>query len=309
MAQPLEGKAAVVTGSGRGIGRGIAKAFAAAGASVVVADLGAALDGTGGEKSPAEQVVKEIEDAGGVAVSCFDSVATMEGGERIIQTCLDNFGKIDILVTVAGILRDRMVFNMTEEEWDAVIAVHLKGTFTCVKYASILMRQQRSGRIITFSSSSGVMGTTGQTNYGAAKSGIAGLTKVVARDLGKYGVTANSILPSADTRMTMTEEVRKAREIRIAQGLPEWEAEGPQGPEDIAPFIVYLASDKAFNVNGQTFAVRGNIIALVSQPRVIDAVTKEGRWTVDELLEQIPKTFGKDVVNEYQPKPEQAAAG
>ena len=309
MAQPLEGKAAVVTGSGRGIGRGIAKAFAAAGASVVVCDIGAALDGTGGGKSPADDVVKEIKDAGGTAVPCYENVATMEGGERIIQTCVDNFGKIDILVTVAGILRDRMVFNMTEEEWDAVIAVHLKGTFTCVKYASILMRQQRSGRIITFSSSSGVMGTTGQTNYGAAKAGIAGLTKVVARDLGKYGVTANSILPSADTRMTQTEEMKKAREIRIAQGLPEWEAEGPQHPDDVAPFIVYLASDKASNVNGQTFSVRGNIIALVSQPRIIAAVTKEGRWTVDELIAHAPKTLGKGVVNEYQPKPEKAAAG
>ena len=309
MAQPLEGKAAVVTGSGRGIGRGIAKAFAAAGASVVVCDFGGALDGTGGGQTPADEVVKEIKDAGGMAVPCYENVSSMEGGERIIQTCVDNFGKIDILVTVAGILRDRMVFNMTEEEWDAVVAVHLKGTFTCVKYASILMRQQRSGRIVTFSSSSGVMGTTGQTNYGAAKAGIAGLTKVVARDLGKYGVTANSILPSAETRMTMTEEVRKAREIRIAQGLPEWEAEGPQHPDDIAPFIVFLASDKASNVNGQTFSVRGNIIALVSQPRIIAAVTKEGRWTVDELIDQAPRTLGKDVVNEYQPKPEKAAAG
>ncbi|MEE9247837.1 MAG: SDR family oxidoreductase [Dehalococcoidia bacterium] len=309
MAQPLEGKAAVVTGSGRGIGRGIAKAFAAAGASVVVCDFGGALDGTGGGQTPADEVVKEIKDAGGAAVPCYENVAIMEGGERIIQTCVDNFGKIDILVTVAGILRDRMVFNMTEEEWDAVIAVHLKGTFTCVKYASILMRQQRSGRIVTFSSSSGVMGTTGQTNYGAAKAGIAGLTKVVARDLGKYGVTVNSILPSAETRMTLTEEVRKAREIRIAQGLPEWEAEGPQHPDDIAPFIVFLASDKASNVNGQTFAVRGNIIALVSQPRIIAAVTKEGRWTVDELIDQAPRTLGKGVVNEYQPKTEKAAAG
>ncbi|MEE9198420.1 MAG: SDR family oxidoreductase [Dehalococcoidia bacterium] len=299
----LEGKSAVVTGSGRGIGRGIAKALGAAGAEVVVNDIGAALDGTGGEQTPAAEVVKEIQDAGGVAVANYDSVATMEGGERIIQTAVDNFGKIDILVTVAGILRDRMVFNMTEEEWDAVIAVHLKGTFSCVKYASILMRQQRSGRIITFSSSSGVMGTTGQTNYGAAKSGIAGLTKVVARDLGKYGITVNSILPSAETRMTMTEEFKKAQEIRKAQGLPEEEGEGPMDPEDIAPFIVYLASDKAANVNGQTFAVRGGIIALASQPRIIGAIHKQGRWSVDELIERIPQTFGKDVVNQFMPKP------
>ena len=299
MAQPLEGKAAVVTGAGRGIGRGIAKALAAHGASVVVADLGAALDGSGGDQGPADEAVNEIKAAGGNAVACYDSVATMEGGEHIIQTCVDNFGKIDILVCVAGILRDRMVFNMTEQEWDDVIAVHLKGTFTCVKHASILMRQQRGGRIITFSSSSGVMGTTGQTNYGAAKSGIAGLTKVIARDLGKYGVTANSILPSADTRMTMTEEVRKAREIRQAAGLPEEFSDEPQDPEDIAPFICYLASDKAANVNGQTFSVRGRLISLVNQPRIIGAVTKEGLWTVDELLEAIPNSFGKKVKNQY----------
>ncbi len=184
MAKVLEGKSAVVTGAGRGIGRGIAKALSAAGASVVVCDLGGATDGSGTSKSPADDVVKEIQDAGGTAVVNYESVTTMQGGENMIQTAVDNFGKVDILVTVAGILRDRMVFNMTEEEWDDVIAVHLKGTFSCVKFASILMRQQRSGRIITFSSESGVMGTSGQTNYGAAKSGIAGLTKVAARDLG-----------------------------------------------------------------------------------------------------------------------------
>ena len=300
MAQPLEGKAAVVTGAGRGIGRGIAKALAAHGASVVVADLGAALDGSGGDQGPADEVVSEIKAAGGNAVACYNSPSPpWKVARTSSRPASTTFGKIDILVCVAGILRDRMVFNMTEQEWDDVIAVHLKGTFTCVKHASILMRQQRGGRIITFSSSSGVMGTTGQTNYGAAKSGIAGLTKVVARDLGKYGVTANSILPSADTRMTMTEEVRKAREIRQAAGLPEEFSDEPQDPEDIAPFICYLASEKADNVNGQTFSVRGRLISLVNQPRIIGAVTKDGIWTVDELLEAIPNSFGKKVVNQY----------
>ena len=300
----LEGKSAVVTGGGGGIGRGIAKAFAAAGAKVVVSDLGGALDGSGSSKASADVVVEEIGKKGGTAVANYDSVATMEGGERIIQTAVDNFGKLDILVCTAGILRDRMIFNMTEEEWDAVIAVHLKGTFTCVKYASILMRQQRSGRIVTFSSGSGVFGVTGQTNYGAAKSGIAGLTKVVAQDMGKYGVTANSILPMADTRMTMTEEVRKAREIRKARGLPEEDDVGPMDPEDIAPFIVYLASDKAANVNGQTFQVYGGSISLVSQPRIIKSIKKVGRWDVEELIERIPQTIGKGVVNKFAPQPQ-----
>jgi NAD(P)-dependent dehydrogenase (short-subunit alcohol dehydrogenase family) len=194
-----------------------------------------------------------------------------------------------------------MIFNMTEEEWDDVIAVHLKGTFTCMKYASILMRQQRSGRIITFSSESGVMGVSGQTNYGAAKSGIAGLTKVAAQDLGKYSVTANCILPRADTRMTMTEEVRQAREIRKARGLPEEEG-GPQNPDDIAPFIVYLASHRASNVNGQTFMVWNGVISLVSQPNIISSIVKPGRWEVEELVRDIPRTIGKDVVNRFLPK-------
>ena len=162
------------------------------------------MDGSGDSATPADEVVNEIKAAGGEAVSNYDSVVTMDGGENIVKTALDNFGKIDIAVAVAGILRDRMLFNMTEEEWDAVIAVHLKGTFTVTKAASILFRQQRSGRIITFSSTSGLYGNSGQANYGAAKDGIAGFTRAVARDLGRYGVTVNSISPGANSRMTQT---------------------------------------------------------------------------------------------------------
>ena len=201
MPKNLEGKVAIVTGSGRGVGRGVAHLMAEEGASVVIVDPGVNVDGSGYDQSIAEQVANEIKDAGGNAVACTESVATMQGGENIIQTAIDNFGKLDIVVTCAGILRDRMIFNMSEQEWDDVIAVHLKGTFTIVKHASIIFRQQRSGRSVTFSSQSGLVGNSGQANYGAAKSGIAGLRNVLAKDLGRYGVTANDIAPRATTRM------------------------------------------------------------------------------------------------------------
>ena len=186
MANLLQDKVAIVTGAGRGVGKGVAHQLAEEGAKVVVVDLGVNVDGTGANQSVAEQVANEIREAGGTAVACAESVATMAGGENIIQTAIDSFEKLDIVVTCAGILRDRMVFNMSEEEWDDVIAVHLKGTFTIVKNACILFRQQRSGRVITFSSTSGLYGNSGQANYGAAKDGIAGFTRVVARDMGRY---------------------------------------------------------------------------------------------------------------------------
>ena len=175
----LKDKVAIVTGSGRGVGRGVAHQMAAEGAKVVVVDPGVNIDGSGFDQSIAEQVVSEIREAGGEAVACTESVVSMEGGENIIQTAIDQYGKLDIVVTCAGILRDRMIFNMSEQEWDDVIAVHLKGTFTIVKHACILFRQQRSGRVITFSSTSGLYGNSGQANYGAAKDGIAGFTRVV----------------------------------------------------------------------------------------------------------------------------------
>jgi NADP-dependent 3-hydroxy acid dehydrogenase YdfG len=193
----------------------------------------------------------------------------MEGGEQIVQTAVENFGKLDIVVTCAGILRDRMVFNMTEQEWDDVIAVHLKGTFTVVKNACILFRQQRSGRIITFTSESGLVGNSGQANYGAAKSGIAGFTKVVAKDMGRYGVTANAIAPRANTRM-IGDIPDSAAEIRARSGVAPISGEDQLtelDPDHIAPFICYLASDYAANVNGQTFLVYGDSVSLMSQPR------------------------------------------
>src|SRR3990170_625529 len=199
MAGWLEGKVVVVTGSGRGIGRGVALLAGQEGARVVVNDPGVNIDGSGHDDGPAAQVVAEIKEKGGTAVPNFDSVASVEGGESIIKTALDSYGRLDVLINVAGILRDRMIFNLSEEEWDAVIGTHLKGHYCTIKPASILMRQQRWGRIINFSSTSGLVGNAGQANYGAAKAGVAGLTRVVARDLGRYGVTCNGIAPGAAT--------------------------------------------------------------------------------------------------------------
>ena len=243
MANYLDGKVAIVTGAGRGIGAGVAKALAGEGAKVIVNDIGAALDGEGSSNTPAEEVVDLIKTAGGEAVPNYTDISTMEGGESIVQSAVDTFGKLDIVVTVAGILRDRMIFNMTEQEWDDVIRVHLKGTFTVCKHAAILYRQQRSGRIVTFASESGLMGNTAQGNYAAAKNGIAGFTKVAAKDLGRYGATANSICPRADTRMTQSvpDAARQMREDR-----PQDREEAPKmemNPDDIGPFVAYLSTD------------------------------------------------------------------
>ena len=304
MPNNLEGKVAIVTGSGRGVGRGVAKLMAAEGAKVVVVDPGVNVDGSGFDQSIAEVVVGEIRNDGGTAVACAESVATMAGGERIVQTAIDNYGRLDIVVCCAGILRDRMVFNMTEQEWDDVIAVHLKGTFTVVKHACILFRQQRSGRVITFSSQSGLVGNSGQANYGAAKSGIAGLTKVVAKDMGRYGVTANSIAPRATTRM-IGAIPESAAEIRARGGVASLSGDGGDDselqnldPDGIAPFVCYLATDYAGNINGQTFLVYGNTVSLMSQPRPERAIwTESGHWELDDLSQQARTYLTAGVVN------------
>ena len=300
MGDSLTDKVAIVTGSGRGIGRGVAMMMAAEGAKVVVVDPGVNVDGTGVDHSVADEVVAEIQQAGGVAVACRESVTSMEGGEKIVQSAVDNFGRLDIVVTCAGILRDRMIFNMTEQEWDDVISVHLKGTFTVVKHACILFRQQRSGRVITFSSESGLVGNSGQANYGAAKSGIAGFTKVVAKDMGRYGVTANAIAPRAHTRMigAIPDTAREIRERSGVATISDDNEPEQWDPDNVAPFVCYLASDYADNINGQTFRVYGNTVSLMSLPRPMKTIYEaRGHWDMSDLSVQARDDLTRGIDN------------
>ena len=302
----LDGKAAVVTGAGRGIGRAIAELLAAEGAAVVVNDLGAEVDGRGSQASVADEVVAAIRAKGGRAVASYESVADFQAAERIVGSAVREFGAIDVLVNNAGILRDRMLFNMTEEEWDAVIAVHLKGTFNCTRHAAVHMRQQRRGRIISISSTSGVYGNSGQANYGAAKDGIAGLTRVASRDLGRYGITVNAVCPGALTRMSQTvpPSVRRARAERgLETGFEERGFPLRNfGPENVAPWVVYLATDTARNVNGQTFLVMAGLVALLNYPAPVRTIQKAGRWTPEEIATIFPHTLGMDLVNPAPPE-------
>ena len=281
----LRDKVAVVTGAARGIGREIALLMARHGARVVVNDYGGAADGAGGASGPADEVVNEIKGFGGQAVASYDSVASMAGGKNIVDAALDHFGQIDVVVNNAGILRDRMIFNMTEEEWDGVINTHLKGTFSVTRAAAPHMRERKWGRLINMTSTSGLVGNVGQANYAAAKLGIVGFTKVIALDMARYNVTANCISPFAWTRMIGTipteTEAQKARVEKIKK----------MGPEHIAPVAVFLASDAAKEVTGQVFGVRGKEIMLFGHMRPVMRVHHDLGWTPERLAEVFPGTL------------------
>ena len=302
MGNALKGKGAVVTGAGGGLGKEVALALAAEGAGVVVVDPGVGRGGEGGSAAPADVTVAEIKKKGGNAVASYDSVADYKGAENMVQACVKNFGSCHITVCCAGVLREKMVFNMPPEDWDVVLKVHVYGTFNVVRHAAPIFRDQRFGRIVTFTSVAW-LGTMGQSNYGTAKGGIVSFTKAMARELGRYGVTANAIAPQASTRMTMDQGVIEGMKKRLAAGVITKEAyEGflaMKGPEYIPPIITYLCTDDptASIFNGQVFGAYGGKISIFSDPIEARAIYKEGLWTLDELKSIVPTSLATGVVN------------
>jgi len=276
----LEGRVAVVTGAGRGIGREFALCLAREGAAVVVNDIGVTLRGDTTDEDPATEVCKEIEAAGGRAVPAHDSVTDFAAAERIINAAVDAFGRIDILVNNAGIVRDRTVVKMSEDEFDAVIATHLKGTFNCTRHAAPIMKDAGYGRIINITSSAGLRGNFGQTNYAAAKAGIMGMTFVWALELGRSGITVNAVAPSGATRMTAV--------------LSGDEAPPPTlDPRLNAPLVAFLASERAGHVNGQVLGRTDWAFTMFQHPKQIAWMHKDGGWTASEVAEQFDAMLGQ----------------
>ena len=286
----LDGRIAIITGAGRGLGREHALLFASEGAKVVVNDLGGDIDGTGDDRAPAQQVVDEIEKMGGEAVANVDNVADWEGAQRLINTAVERFGDLHVLVNNAGILRDRVLVNMTEQEWDAVIHVHLKGHFCPTRFAANYWREQSKagkevkGAIVNTSSTSGLLGNPGQANYGAAKAGIASFSNIIAQELGRYGVRSNTIAPAARTRLTEQtpgfEDMIKAPED--PGKFDAWD------PANVSPLVAYLATEDC-PFTGTTFFVQGSVVRLFQPWEMTDTIDRGDRWTVAELEKEMVK--------------------
>jgi len=295
--QNLKGRAALVTGGGRGVGREIALLLAKEGAKVMVCDPGLGRGGEATTERPADEVVAEIKKAGGTAIAVYDSVADYKKAGEMVNLCVKEFGSIDILMNVAGILRERMIWNMTEEDFDLVINVHLKGMWNMSHHAIKHMRTQGYGRILNFSSDA-FKGSVGQCNYSAAKAGIIGLSRSIAKEAYKFGITCNAICPSADTRMTLTPEVKANRERKLKAGLMTQEQydrqNQPRGPEYVAPMCVYLATEEAYYINGQTVhSEKGRIhnYYFGQEMKKYNKDTDNGMFTVEELKKAIPEAF------------------
>ncbi|HTR91143.1 MAG TPA: SDR family NAD(P)-dependent oxidoreductase [Trebonia sp.] len=289
----LDGRVAIVTGAGRGIGASVARLLASEGASVVVNDLGVAMDGSGTDSGPAQEVVAEIAEAGGKAVASGADITDFQAAEALIGSAIEQFGRLDVLVNVAGILRDRMIFNMTEQEWDDVIRVHLKGTFNTTRFASAYWRSLRDesaqNRIINFTSVSGLHGAPGQPNYAAAKMGIVGLTYSSANALAKYGVTVNAISPGAATRMTSSIPMERRRE-----GSPS-NAPDVMSPDNVAPIVAYLASERSGWITGKVIHSAGYEISLYSNPEPVTRIIGTAPWDdADALADEVERSFRRN---------------
>jgi NAD(P)-dependent dehydrogenase (short-subunit alcohol dehydrogenase family) len=285
----IDGRVAIVTGGARGIGASISRLFAAEGAALVINDLGGSPDGTGSDEGPAKQLADEIAAAGGTAVADGGDIAEVATGERLVRTAVEQFGRLDIVVNVAGILRDRMIFNLAEADWDEVIRVHLKGHYSTVRPAAAYWREQRNPdghyRIINFTSNSGLEGSPGQPNYAAAKMGIVGLTYSLAQALDRYGVTANAIAPGAATRLTATIPADRRLADIDESVRPE------MSPDNVAPVALYLASEQSDWLTGRVVSSMGFDVGLYENPQVIRQLSGPGPWAYDKLAAAIERSF------------------